>query len=134
MPAAAGIGHWAELLESAAQPLVIVGGSGWSEDTRIKLQNFCAANALALVNSFRCQDYIDNEHPSYIGDLGIGVNPALVRRIKASDCLLVIGARLGEMTTGGVPLIDIPRPPPGMVSVHPGAEETGTIYQPDPAV
>ena len=133
-PAATDIAHMAELLESAAQPLVIVGGSGWSEDTRMKLQDFCAANSLPLVNSFRCQDFIDNEHPNYIGDLGIGVNPALVQRIKAADCLLVIGARMGEMTTGGFTLIDIPCPQQRMIHVHPGAEELGHIYQADLAI
>jgi len=133
-PAAADISQTVALLESAAQPLVIVGGSGWSEDTRLQLQDFCAANNLPLVNSFRCQDFIDNEHPNYIGDLGIGVNPALVQRIKAADCLLVIGARLGEMTTGGFTLIDIPCPQLRMIHVYPGAEELGHIYQPDLAI
>ncbi|MDH3633246.1 MAG: thiamine pyrophosphate-binding protein [Gammaproteobacteria bacterium] len=133
-PAAADISHMAELLESTAQPLVIVGGSGWSEDIRLQLQDFCTANNLPLVNSFRCQDFIDNQHPNYIGDLGIGVNPALVQRIKAADCLLVIGARLGEMTTGGFTLIDIPCPRQSMIHVHPGADELGHIYQPDLAI
>jgi acetolactate synthase-1/2/3 large subunit len=87
-----------------------------------------------VANSFRCQDYFDNEHPAYAGDLGIGVNPALTRRIAESDCLLVIGARLGEMTTGGFKLIDIPRPRQRMIHVHAGAEELGHIYQPELAI
>jgi acetolactate synthase-1/2/3 large subunit len=98
------------------------------------LQDFAAANNLPVANSFRCQDFINNEHPNYAGDLGLGVNPALTRRIQASDCLLVIGARLGEMTTGGFTLIDIPCPSQSMIHVHPGAEELGHIYQPELAI
>ncbi len=133
-PAVADIAQTVDLLETAERPLIIVGGSGWNEDTRLKLQNFAAANQVPVVNSFRCQDFFDNEHPNYIGDLGLGVNPALTQFIRASDCLLVIGARLGEMTTGGFTLIDIPCPSQRMIHVHPGAEELGHIYQPDLAI
>ena len=133
-PAAADIAQTVNLLEAAERPLIIVGGSGWNEDTRLKLQDFAAVNQVPVVNSFRCQDFFDNEHPNYIGDLGLGVNPALTQYIRASDCLLVIGARLGEMTTGGFTLIDIPCPSQGMIHVHPGAEELGHIYQPDLAI
>jgi len=133
-PASADIAQTVSLLETAKRPLIIVGGSGWNEDTRLKLQDFAAANQIPVVNSFRCQDYFDNEHPNYIGDLGLGVNPDLTQYIQTSDCLLVIGARLGEMTTGGFTLIDIPCPSQRMIHVHPGAEELGHVYQPDLAI
>ena len=122
------------LLENAVSAMIIVGGSGWSKKTGSTLEDFAAANHLPIANSFRCQDFINNEHPVYAGDLGLGVNPALTRRIQASDCLLVIGARLGEMTTGGFTLIDIPCPGQCMIHVHPGAEELGHIYQPELAI
>ena len=116
------------------RPLIIVGGSGWSETTRLQLQQFSSASGIPLINSFRCQDFIDNEHPNYAGDLGIGVNPKLHQLVEASDCLLVIGSRLGEMTTGGFKLIDIPCPKQKMIHVHAGADELGHVYQPDLAV
>src|SRR5690606_27492100 len=69
-------------------------------------------------------------HPNYIGDVGIGINPKLAARIRESDYLLVIGARLGEMTTSGYTLIDIPVPKQTMVHIHPDPEELGRVYQP----
>jgi acetolactate synthase I/II/III large subunit len=45
--------------------------------------------------------------------------------------LLVVGARLGEMTTSGYTLLDIPVPRQKLVHVHPGAEELGRVYQPE---
>ena len=114
--------------------MIIVGGSGWSEQTRQQLQLFAEAAKLPVANSFRCQDYFSHDHPNYIGDLGLGVNPALTQRVRASDLLLVIGARLGEMTTGGFSLIDIPNPQQTLIHVHVGAEELGHIYQPDLAI
>ena len=133
-PATADIERVDEMLATAEKPLIIVGGSGWSDNTRLQLQEFAQSRAIPVVNSFRCQDFFDNEHPNYIGDLGIGVNPALTRRVQESDCLLVIGARLGEMTTGGFSLIDIPNPTQRLIHVHAGAEELGHIYQPELAI
>jgi len=133
-PAAEDIDRVGEMLAAARAPLVIVGGSGWSDDARIRLQEFAASWHIPVANSFRCQDYFDNEHPNYIGDLGLGVNPALTDRIGNSDCLLVIGARLGEMTTGGFSLLDIPLPQQPLIHVHPGVEELGHIYQPTLAI
>ncbi len=130
-PSPADIARVGEMLGIAERPLVIVGGSGWSEATRQRLQVFAATRQLPVVNSFRCQDYFDNDHASYVGDLGLGVNPTLVRAVQESDCLLVIGARLGEMTTGGYALLDIPRPRQKLIHVHPGAEELGHVYQVD---
>ena len=133
-PSGKDIDKTVELLSSANRPVIIVGGGGWNESAGRDLQTFVENSAIPVVNSFRCQDYFDNAHPNYIGDLGIGVNPALATRIREADCLLVIGARLGEMTTGGFELIDIPNPRQTFIHVHAGAEELGHIYQPDLAI
>ena len=133
-PATTDIERVDEMLATAEKPLIIVGGSGWSDATRLQLQEYAQSRSIPVTNSFRCQDFFDNEHPNYIGDLGLGVNPALTRRLQESDCLLVIGARLGEMTTGGFSLIDIPNPTQRLIHVHAGAEELGHIYQPELAI
>ncbi len=133
-PAAEEIARCGEFLAAAERPLIIVGGSGWSETTRLQLQQYAETSGIALLNSFRCQDFIDNEHQNYAGDLGIGFNPEIHQLVKESDCLLVIGARLGEMTTAGFSLIDIPCPAQRLIHVHSGAEELGHIYQPDLAI
>jgi len=133
-PAADDVERAAAMLAAAERPLIVVGGGGWSDALRRELQDFAAAWQIPVANSFRCQDYFDNEHANYAGDLGLGVNPALTRRIGEADCLLVIGARLGEMTTGGFRLIDIPEPRQPLVHVHAGAEELGHIYRPALAI
>ena len=50
-------------------------------------------------------------------------NPS--ERVRRADLLIVIGARLGEMTTSGYTLLESPRPRQALVHVHPGAEELG---------
>ncbi|MGE5616373.1 MAG: thiamine pyrophosphate-binding protein [Bacillota bacterium] len=120
-----------KLLAAAQRPLVILGGSGWTREACNDIQRFVEANALPCACAFRFQDLFDNRHPQYVGDVGIGINPVLAERIRMADLLLVVGARLGEMTTGGYTLLDVPVPRQRLVHVHPGAEEIGRVYQPE---
>jgi acetolactate synthase-1/2/3 large subunit len=108
---------------------LLLGGGGWNAEAVADITSFAEANDLPVGCSFRCQDLFDNRHRNYAGDVGIGINPALARRIKESDLLIVAGARLGEMTTSGYTLIDIPVPKQRLVHIHPGAEELGRVYQ-----
>ncbi|WP_366555648.1 thiamine pyrophosphate-binding protein [Aquibaculum sediminis] len=132
-PGAEQIERLAELLSQAERPLVMV-GDGRTPETRADLQRFAEAWDLPVAAVFRRQDCIDNNHPNYVGDVGIGVNPKLAQRVKEADLLLVIGARLGEMTSSGYTLLDIPRPKQKLVHVYAGAEELGRVYQPTLAI
>jgi acetolactate synthase-1/2/3 large subunit len=119
------------LLQKAKAPFVLVGGGGWTREASKSLQAWAEANGLPVGNSFRCQDLLDNRSPSYVGDVGIGLNPKLAERVKNADVLLVIGARLGEMTTSAYTLIEAPQPRQALVHVHAGAEELGRVYRPE---
>jgi acetolactate synthase I/II/III large subunit len=130
-PAASDIEALRGLLERAERPFAIIGGGGWTAAAATGLQAFLEANVLPAGAAFRRQDAIDNDSPSYAGDVGIGINPALGERVRGADLLLVAGPRLGEMTTSGYTLIDVPRPRQTLVHVHPGAEELGRVYQAD---
>ena len=117
------------LLGSARQPLVIVGGGGWTDPACRDLRDFAERNRLPVACAFRFQDLFDNRHPNYAGDVGLGINPKLAARIREADVLLVIGARLGEATTSGYTLLDVPAPRQRLVHVHAGNDELGKVYQ-----
>jgi acetolactate synthase-1/2/3 large subunit len=129
-PSAAEMKELQRLLEKAKTPFVLLGGGGWDRDTAEKLRKWIEAQGLGVGTSFRCQDLFDNRSPSYIGDVGIGINPKLAQRVKEADVLLVIGARLGEMTTSAYTLVEAPVPRQTLVHVHAGAEELGRVYRP----
>jgi acetolactate synthase-1/2/3 large subunit len=118
------------MLSAARNPLVILGGSGWTAEACDDMRNFVEANALPCTCAFRFQDLFDNRHPNYVGDVGIGINPVLAERVKMADVLLVVGARLGEMTTSGYTLLEAPTPRQKLVHVHPSSGELGRVYQP----
>jgi acetolactate synthase-1/2/3 large subunit len=117
-----------ELLVAAERPFVIVGGSGWDATACAALEQFASAWQLPVGCAFRFQDVFDNRHPGYAGDVGIGINPKLAARVEDADLVVAIGARLGEMTTGGYELLVPPRPTQRLVHIHAGAEELGRVY------
>ena len=121
-------------LRDAQRPLVIVGGSRWDDAARVALRDFAEESELPVGCAFRHQDLFDNRHPNYAGDVGIGINPRLAARVREADVLLIIGERLGEMTTSGYTLLDVPSPRQALLHVHPGAEELGRVYQPQVAI
>ncbi len=123
-----------DMLSSAKRPLVILGGGGWNAEATRRVEAFADASGLPIATSFRRQDYFDNNHPCYAGDVGIGINPKLAQRVKEADVLLVMGARLGEMPTSGYTLLDIPKPKQKLIHVHADAGELGHVYQPDLAI
>jgi acetolactate synthase-1/2/3 large subunit len=128
-PAPADMQELERLLAAAKRPFVLVGGGGWTKRATDVLTSWAEGAGAPVGCAFRCQDYFDNRHANYAGDVGIGINPKLAQRVKDADLLLVIGARLGEMTTGGYTLLDVPVPKQKLVHVHAGAEELGKVYQ-----
>jgi acetolactate synthase I/II/III large subunit len=128
-PAPADMEKLRGLLAQAQRPLTILGGTVWTREACRDLQAFAEGAGLPISCSFRFQDLFDNRHDHYVGDVGIGINPKLAERVRGADVLLVIGARLGEMTTGAYTLIEPPRSKQKLVHVHAGAEELGRVYQ-----
>ncbi len=130
-PAPAAIERLGALLASATRPIAILGGSGWTAEACGAFRRFAEAWQLPVACAFRFQDLFDNDHPQYAGDVGIGINPRLARRIQDADLALVLGARLGEMTTSGYTLFEVPSPRQTLVHAHAGAEELGRVYAAD---
>lgn len=114
------------LLRNAERPLVIVGGSGWTETGIGELASFARSTHLPVAAAFRNHDLIDHRHGCYVGELGTGPNPVLVERVKAADLLLVIGSRLDEITTQNYTLIEGQK----LVHIYPEAEDLGRVYTP----
>jgi len=133
-PGADDMARFADLLAGAERPMVILGGSGWDEQACSDFRTFAETNALPVACAFRYQHLFNNTHELYAGDVGIGINPKLSAMVQDSDVILALGPRLGEMTTGGYSLLDIPTPKQKLIHVHAGAEELGRVYQPTLAI
>lgn len=122
------------LLMNAARPFLLLGGPGWDGEAIANAKKFAELFDLPVITSFRAKDRFDNTHQNYCGDLGIGADPELVRRVRESDLLIVVGARLGEMTTDGYKRVQAPNPKQKLIHVHPSADELNRVYQADLAI
>ncbi len=123
-----------EMLSKAERPFAILGGTRWSEEAVSRFQRSAESWALPVGCSFRRQMLFDNLHPCYAGDIGIGPNPKLAAYIKASDLILLIGGRMGEMPSSDYTLLKSPYPDQKLVHVHPDAGELGRVYRPTLAI
>ncbi len=130
-PAPDAIAELTSLLGAAKRPIALIGGGGWNAAACDDFRQFAEKHDLPVGTAFRSQSHFDNAHPNYAGDVGIGINPKLAARIAEADLVLAVGPRLGEATTDGYSMFDVPDPRQTLVHVHPGAEELGRVYQAD---
>jgi acetolactate synthase I/II/III large subunit len=125
---------FAEMLSAARAPIMLLGGSRWSQAASDAVGRFAQGFSVPVATTFRRAHLFDSHNPCYAGDLGIGPNPKLLGRIKSADLVVAVGGRLGELPSQSYTLFDIPQPQVPFVHVHPGAEELGRVYSPQLAI
>ncbi len=119
-----------DLLAAAERPLAIVGGQPWTEAAGLELATWLEASGVPVAAAWRCQDYVPNDAACYAGHLGLGQDAALTTRVRDADLLVVVGARLGDIETGGYTTVEPPGVGRGLVHVHPDPDELGRVYEP----
>ena len=117
------------LLARAKQPLAILGGSGWSDAGRAAVRDALVARDLPVTVAFRRQGLYDGTLPNFVGDLGVGSDPALVAKAREADFVLALGTRLGEAVTQGYTLFDSAGGT-AIVHVYPDQTEIGRVFRP----
>ena len=122
------------MLAEAKRPVLIVGGSRWDANATAQLVEFATQRDLPVCVSFRRQSLFPGSHPHYIGETGAGSNPVLVKSLRETDLVLLLGTRFSELPSQGYTVLDIPRPRQKLIHIHAGAEELGRVYQADLAL
>jgi len=117
-------------LAAAEKPLVVAGGPLWTPQAAADLARFAEAQGLPVALAFRRQDYMDNRHPSYAGDLSVGMRPDLKAALVEADTLLILGSRFGDVASGGY-AVDPAAPGKVIIHVHPDPDELGRVFRPD---
>ena len=118
------------MLAQARRPLILLGGTNWSERGRAALQDFAEASDIPVVAVFRYQDQFDNGSPVFAGEAGVGMAPHVKTLIREADVILAVNARFGEMSTDGYTLLAVPEPVQKLIHVHGSDREIGKIYVP----
>jgi acetolactate synthase I/II/III large subunit len=133
-PGATDMRRLQKLLGESERPIVLLGGSRWSETAVAAVMRFAQRFALPVATTFRRAHLFDPDHPCYAGDLGIGPNPKLTARVKDADLIMLVGGRLPEQPSQSYTLLDIPVPRQTLVHVYPDAAELGRVYRPHLAI
>jgi acetolactate synthase-1/2/3 large subunit len=118
-----------KMLAAAKKPLVVLGGSRWSEQGRADIRDWLVANDLPVSVAFRRMGLFDGTSENYVGDLGVGADGGLVAKAKEADLILAIGTRIGEPVSQGYTLLDMAGATP-IVHVYPDQAEIGRVYRP----
>ena len=122
-----------QALEAARKPLVVAGGPLWTARASADLARFAEVQGLPVALAFRRQDYMNNRHRSYVGDLSVGMRPDLKAALAEADTLLILGSRFGDVASGGY-AVDPGAPGKTILHVHPDPDELGRVFRPDLAV
>ena len=118
-------------LAQSERPLIVAGGPHWSAQAQADLQAFAERQQVPVALGFRRQDYMENHHANYAGDLNVGINPRLAARVREADFLLLLGTRFGDIETQGYTLVDPANPQKVIIHIHADADEIGRVYAPD---
>lgn len=83
---------------SAARCPVVIAGAG----ARFAVETLVAVAErfdLGVYAAFRRQDVFPNDHPNYLGHLGLGAPGEICATLERADLVLALGTRLSEVTT-----------------------------------
>jgi len=128
LPDPAALAAMQAMLAASRKPLAILGGSCWTDAGRAAIRSFLMSHGLPVAVGFRRQALYDGTLPNFVGDLGVGSDPALVARAREADLILAIGTRLGEATTQGFQLFPTGGAP--IIHVYPDPAEIGRVFRP----
>ena len=123
-----------EALSESTKPLIILGGGSWNDDSVSSVTSFAQRNNLPIATTFRRLDCVKFRSENYVGNFGTSGPPSMIKNIREVDTLLVIGARLGEMTTQNYKMLEPPKIEQTLIHVHVSPEELGKVYSPDLAI
>jgi acetolactate synthase-1/2/3 large subunit len=117
------------MLGRSRKPLAVLGGSSWTDAGRSAIRDYLLGNDVPVAVGFRRQALYDGSADNFVGDLGVGSDPGLVRKAKEADLILAIGSRLGDTVTQGYTLLDMAGSVP-IIQVHPDGSEIGRVFRP----
>ena len=89
------------LLLDAKRPLILAGAGVLRSRSSDALVRLAGSVQVPVISSWRRGDVFPNDNPLYLGMSGLGAAATVRARIEAADALLVLGSRMGEITTFG---------------------------------
>jgi acetolactate synthase-1/2/3 large subunit len=111
-----------QMLASARRPVILAGAGVLRARCSTDLLRLADLLRVPVIATWRRADVVSNDHPLYLGMVGYGAPRTVVERLDSADAVLVIGSRLGEITTAGYRV-----PHPGQRWAHVDLEPRGVV-------
>ncbi|MGY0692569.1 thiamine pyrophosphate-binding protein [Virgibacillus sp. FSP13] len=127
-PADVEIDRMEKLLQDVRHPLIIAGGGVKSSEAEDRLLAFAEKYQIPVAAAFRRHDVFPNDHPLYVGHLGLGTNKKVLQTVAEADVILALGTRLSEVTTQDYQIL-----PSNKKLIHIDIDDAtiGKVYAPD---
>lgn len=106
-------------LLAAQRPLVVLGGSSWTQEACTTVASWLEAHGLPAAVDWRGEGILSSDSPSCIGALGYGRPDSAAAALDEADLVVVIGTVLGDVITDGYQL-------------RQGHDQTTVVINPDP--
>jgi len=127
MPDAALIEELVNRIGQARRPAVIAGSNTLFADAREELVAFAEKFKVPVVTSHNNHHVFPNNHPHYVGHLGVGAEHGL-ELLRDADLLIAVGTRLNSNSTAN---FSIPAPGQPLVQIYPDEETIGQNTRPE---
>jgi acetolactate synthase I/II/III large subunit len=112
------------LLTDSRRPLILAGAGVLRARSTDALVRFAQTIRVPVIAAWRRADVFPNDNPLYLGMTGNGAPETVRRRLEETDALLVLGSRLGEITTYGY---ELPGPSTHWAQVDIEPQTTGSV-------
>ncbi len=90
----------ARALKASKRPLIIAGGGVQYSGATAELQNFAETHNIPIVETIAGRANLVHGHPLNIGPLGVTGSNSANAIAEQADCILAVGTRLQDFTTG----------------------------------
>jgi acetolactate synthase-1/2/3 large subunit len=117
------------LLADARRPVILAGAGVLRARSTDALVKFAQMIRVPVVSAWQRGDVFPNDNPLYLGMAGQGAPDSVRARLQEADALLVLGCRLGEITTYGYRI-----PGPGTRWAQIDVEPRGAPSAPRPEI
>ncbi|MFW8564741.1 thiamine pyrophosphate-binding protein [Orrella sp. 11846] len=115
-------------IQNAKKPLIIAGGMMDQPGGREALLAFAEQWQIPVAVAFRQQDLFPNEHPLYVGDLGLANPQNQMDAFHESDLIIALGTLLDDITTQGYTFPNHPWPQQILIHCYPDPDVVGAQF------
>ncbi|WP_302328536.1 thiamine pyrophosphate-dependent enzyme [Salirhabdus salicampi] len=115
------------LFRNAKRPLLIAGGGVKLSKAEHLLIKVAEHFRIPVMAAFRRHDVFPNQHPNYVGHLGLGTSRSIIDTVDQSDLIVALGTRLSEVTTQDYSIIQPNKP---IVHIDIDEQCLGKVFSP----